>query len=109
MTLSRSRALAILSKCIGNQIWDVETCFGQGVPQDWIEELADAYESGFRSDRETIYVADSATNQYYGVRDVDLAIRIGKLLGLDVNRVTVAAIHDRAVVQSIKDAVIDGE
>ena len=108
MTLSRPRALAILSKCIGHQIWDVETCFNQGVPQDWIDELADAYESGFRSDRQTIYVADSVTNQYHGVRDVDLAIRLGKVLGVDVGRVTETAISDRGVVQSIKDAVIEG-
>ncbi len=109
MNLSRARALAILSKCFGNEIWSIETCLSEGVPQDWIEDLADAFESGFQFDRQTIYVGDSATNQYHGVRDIDLAIRLGKVLGINVDRATDTNFRCRAIVQSIKDAVIDGE
>jgi hypothetical protein len=109
MMPARHRALALLSQCSGDEIWSVPTCRQAGVPEAWIERLADRYESGFRSDSQTIYVDDSLTNQYHGVRDVDLAIELGRCLGLDVDRVTASAISRRAVVTAIKEAVMDGE
>ncbi len=101
--------MALLSRCVGNEIWSVQTCQDSGVPPEWIDVLADAYESGFKTDHSTIYVGDSATNQYHGIRDVDLAIRLGRQLGIDVDRVTGTSLNSRAVVQAIVDAVMEGE
>lgn len=107
--LARHRALAILSECCGDELWSVEHCRARGVPEAWIEELADAFESGYRSDSQTIYVDHRPTNQYHGVRDVDLALRVGRSIGIDVDRVTQTAIDRRRVVQAIKEAVTEGE
>lgn len=109
MNLPRHRALALLTKCLGDEIWSEEFCRNEGIPANWIDELADNYESGFESDSHTIYVDDSVTNQYRGVRDVDLAIRLGESLGIDVQRATSTALQRRGIVQAIKEAVMDGE
>ncbi len=109
MSLTRSRALALLSKCVGNEIWSVATCQEAGVPEDWIEDLADAYESGFRLDRQTIYVGEARTNQFHGVRDIDLAIRLAETLGVNAQRACEFATNPVAVVEAIKIAVIDGD
>ena len=107
MSLSRPRALALLSKCAGNEIWSVSTCRAQGVPNAWIEEMVDSFESGFNVDHETIYVGDAVVNQYRGVRDVDLALRLGQLLGVDVDRVAMTAISPSELVRGIVEAVMD--
>ena len=109
MAIPRHRALAILNLCVGDEIWNEETCHGSGVPQSWINEMSDAIESGYKVDTETIYVDNQATNQYHGVRDLDLAIRLGKVLGIDVDRATQSSISRRAIVQAIKNAVFDGD
>jgi hypothetical protein len=109
MPISRDRALALLSHCRGDEIWSVEHCRQQGVPEPWIEELADAYESGYRSDHETIYVADRATNQYHGIRDLDLAMRLGQAMGLQVERLTASVVGRRAMVEAIKQAIMEGD
>jgi hypothetical protein len=107
MSLPRHRALALLSECCGDDIWSVEHCRRRGVPELWIEQLADAFESSYRVDSQTIYVDDQPTNQYHGVRDVDLAIRLAQSMGLDVDRVTATALGRRGIVQAIKEAVMD--
>jgi hypothetical protein len=109
MNMRRDRALALLAECSGDTIWSVEHCRQVGVPQSWIERLADAFESGFQSDSQTIYVAADLTNQYHGIRDVDLAVEIGKVLQINVAQVTATALSRRAIVQAIKDAVMNGE
>ena len=109
MKIPRHRALGLLSECTGDDIWDVECCRARGVPQPWIEELATAFESGFARDSETIYVDDQVTNQYHGVHDLRLAIRIAESMGLDIDPSTVASYGRRGTVQLIKDAVMDGE
>jgi hypothetical protein len=109
MNLSRPKALAMLSKCVGNEIWSVETCQAAGVPDDWIAQLADAFESGYQSNRQTIYVGEVQTNQFHGIRDLDLAIRLGGLLGVDVRRATEFALNDLSAVDAIKAAVMDGD
>ena len=109
MKLPRHRALALLAECTGDDLWSVEHCRQRGVPEKWIEELADAYESGYRCDSQTIYVEDRPTNQYHGIRDVDLAVRVAQSMGLDVDRVTATALGRRGMVQAIKQAVMDGE
>lgn len=109
MKIPEHRALALLSECSGNEIWNVDYCRGKGVPEAWIEELSDAFESGFHSESQTIYVGEEITNQYHGVRDLDLAMRIAQSLGLDVERVTATSLGRQAIVQAIKNAVMDGE
>lgn len=109
MNIPRHRALALLAKCTGDEIWSLDTCRAEGVPPNWVEELADTFESGFQTDRQTIYVEGAITNQYHGVRDVDLAIRIGRSIGLDIGRITATTIGRRSIVQAITDAVMEGE
>ncbi len=108
-TLPRHRALAILDECTGDHIWPPEHCARRGVPQAWIDQLTDAHESGFRSDSQTIYTDKGVTNQYRGVRDLDLAIRAGRQLGVDVDRIMSMQVDRAAIVTAIKDAVSDGE
>ena len=62
MRIPRHRALAILTKCVGNEIWSVSHCRDAGVPEVWIEELSDVFESGFKTDSQTIYVGNDVTN-----------------------------------------------
>lgn len=112
--LARIRALALLSQCNGAEIWPVEYCREQGIPEEWIEELADAFESGYAHDRDTIYYADSPDHaespitQFHGVSDLELAERLGTLLGIDVARVTATALTRPAKVRAIKEAVEEG-
>jgi len=109
MSIPRHRALAILNLCIGDEIWSEETCRESGVPPTWIAEMSDALESGFNTDDQTIYVENRPTNQYHGIRDLDLAIRIGKVLGIDTERATQTALSRRSIVNAIKSAVFEGE
>ena len=109
MRIARDKALALLSQCRGDEIWSVEHCRSQGVPESWIEELADAFESGYRVDQETIYVGHRATNQYHGVRDLDLAIRVAESIGLRPDRITANVIGRQAMVRAIKQALFEGE
>lgn len=103
--ISRLRALNLLEECTGVDIWPVEYCRQQGVPEEWINELADAFESSYFSDRDTIYYKDQPVNQFHGVLDFDLAIRLGMALGIDVERVTATAFTRPATVRAIKEAV----
>ena len=105
--LPRHRALALLSECNGDEIWSEKHCRDKNVPDDWIEELKDAFESGYQSDSQTIYVDDQGVNQYHGVRDVDLAMKLGECLGIDVRHATSMAISRRAVVNAIKEALLE--
>ncbi len=107
--IPRHRALALLSQCTGDEIWNADTCRQAGVPESWFEELADTFESGFANDSQTIYVREGVTNQYHGVRDLDLALRLASLMGIDVDRVTATALGRRGIVAAIKEAVMDGE
>jgi hypothetical protein len=109
MTIPRHRALQLLTKCLGDEIWSVAHCRQSGVPNQWIEELSDNFESGFRTDSQTIYVENGVTNQYHGVRDLDLAIQVARSIGLDVDRILSVTPSRRAIVRAIKEAVMDGE
>ena len=71
MKLDPIAAQLLLLKCTGDEIWSVETCQAAGVPQIWIDELVDCFESGYDTDRNTIYIDDDLTeekmvNQYEG-------------------------------------------
>lgn len=102
--LSRLKARMLLAECVGNEIWSVEHCRRQGVPAEWIEELADCFESGFRTDRETIYYGEQQVNQYHGVRDLDLAFRLASFLGVNTRQATALAASRLAEVRALQEA-----
>lgn len=95
----------LLSECRGNEIWSPQICREKGVPEAWIEELSDTFESGFKTDRETIYTDDGVTNQYHGVRDLHLAYKLAEFLGVDSARVTELTLGSEAEVRALQEAV----
>ncbi len=95
-------AQMLLLKCTGDEIWNEQTCRAAGVPEAWIEELIDNYESGFDSDRNTIYEQEQAVNQYRGVLDLHLAYKLAEFIGIDWQRATATAVGRRAEVAAIK-------
>jgi hypothetical protein len=101
--LDRLKARILLEECTGRDIWSVETCRAKGVPEAWIEELAEAYESGFERDRETIYHQGRVTNQYHGVHDLLLARKLAALLDVDVDRVMRMALGEPAEVRALRE------
>ena len=107
MNIRRDRALLLLSQCRGDEIWSVQHCLEQGVPPVLIEKLADAFESGYRSDSQTIYQNGEMTNQYHGVRDLDLAIELANTLGINTASLGLEWKDKCSAVQAIKDAVMD--
>lgn len=72
-----------------------------------IDKLSDAFESGYRSDTQTIYENGEMTNQYHGVRDLDLAIELAKSLGIDTESLGLEFKGKCSAVQVIKEAVMD--
>jgi hypothetical protein len=107
-SLNEIKAQMLLMKCTGDEIWSVETCQKEGVPQAWIEELQDTFESGYDTDRNTIYVDDKMTNQYHGVLDLHLAYKLAEFLNVDWQGVTQFAIGRRAEVKAIQEAFEEG-
>lgn len=112
MSVSHDRALALLDECNGDDLWSVDHCQLCRVPQEWIDELADAYETSYRFRDQTISVPDPAgrrvVNQYHGVRDVDLAIKLGRQLGVNVDSIQSISLTRQSLVRNIKDAVFEG-
>lgn len=98
-------AQMLLLKCTGDEIWSIATCRQEGVPESWIESLCENFESGFDTDRNTIYEDGKLTNQYQGVSDRDLAIRLAEFLGIDWKMETATALGRRAEVSAIKEAL----
>jgi hypothetical protein len=102
--MTKVQALILLEECTGVDIWPIDYCRQRGIPDVWVEELADAFESGYADQRDVIYFQDRPVNQFHGVLDFDLAIRLGAFLGIDVDRVTATALTRPATVQAIKEA-----
>ena len=103
--MDRIRARLLLEECTGDDLWSLEYCRQQRIPEAWIEEMGDCFESGFRSDRETIYYQERVVGQYEGVRDVDLACRLAKCLGIDPDPLRQQAWDRRDLVRRLKEAV----
>ena len=96
-------AQMLLLKCIGDEIWSEETCRKEGVPEAWIEELCENFESGYDSDSNTIYGEDGRmTNQYRGVSDLELARKLADFIGLD-RSASMIAFDRRSEVAAIKE------
>ena len=103
--LTRLKALTLLSECTGDDIWSVEHCRLRGVPEAWIEELVDCYESGFERSSQTIFVRDVVVNQYHGLRDFDLAVKLGEFLGVDVASLDATSATRARLVLAIRQAI----
>ena len=99
----------LLTECTGDDIWSIEYCRKRHVPDDWIDELQDAYESGFDSSHQTIYYRNEIVNQFEGIRDVDLACKIGQLLKVNVARIVKQQICRASVVREIREAIEEGD
>ncbi|MCY2975582.1 MAG: hypothetical protein NTW52_13060 [Planctomycetota bacterium] len=98
-------ALELLHECTGNDLWSIDHCKLRNVPAAWIEELAGGFESSYQIDSETIYVGDKTVNQYEGIRDVDLAVKLGEYLGVDTAPLQVSALTRHGLVRAIREAV----
>jgi hypothetical protein len=103
--MSRLKALTLLSECTGDDIWSIEHCRMRGLPEDWIQELSDCYESGFKQLSQTIFVGDEPVNQYHGLKDVDIAIKLGEHLGIDVEALRITASSRVRLVTAIQEAI----
>ncbi len=95
----------LLSECTGDDIWSIPYCQQRLVPQSWIDQCRDGYESGFNSTQETIYYHNKPVNQFEGIRDVDLACKLGVVLGIDVSSILARHRSRRDVVLAIQEAV----
>lgn len=107
MSFHRLHALQLLVECTGDDIWSLEHCRLRGLPAAWIEELGDAFESGFDRPSDTIYVGENVVNHYQGLRDVDIARKLGEFLGVDVAMLESRSVSRRHLVQAIREAVED--
>lgn len=103
--ISRAHALQLLSLCDGEEIWSIEYCRRQNVPERWVRELRNAYESGFTDPSQTIYYEGRVVNQFEGVLAVDIAIRIASVLGVDVARIAGHQLNREGVVRAIREHV----
>jgi hypothetical protein len=106
--MNRSLALQLLSECTGDDIWSIEHCRHRRVPAAWTEQLRDAYESGFNSVDSMIFYHGELINQFEGIRDVDLACKIGDFLGLNVKRICESHYSRSSVVRAIREAIEEG-
>ena len=106
--LSRLKTRLLLEECTGVDIWPVDLCREKGIPESWIEELADCFESGVNSDRETIYYGDRLVGQFHGIHDLQLAFKLGEALGIDPQQASSRSLTREGKVQAIKEAADDG-
>ena len=90
-------------KCTGDHIWSIKTCQEEGIPDAWLDELCTTFESGFDSDKNTIYVDDRLTNQFHGILDLHLAYKLAEYLGIDWKSLTALAIGRRAEVRALQE------
>ena len=72
------------------------------IPELWIEELHNCFESGFDSGRNVIYEQGKLTNQYHGVSDLMIAYRLAEFLDVDTERVRQSTIGRRAQVSALQ-------
>jgi len=101
-------ALSLLSECTGDDLWSIEYCRQRGIPEAWIEELLDGFESNFARESRTIYVDKQRVNQYEGIRDVDLACKLGEYLGVDRIQILSLGGNRHRTVRAIREAVEEG-
>lgn len=108
MTIDQFKLLDWLSECNGDEIWTREYCNTRGIPDYLIDTLIDGFESGYNDDSQTIYFDDKPVTQFEGIRDVDLAIWIGKQLKVDTCRILNRSLSRGEVVRAIKEEFEEG-
>lgn len=106
--MNQQMAIMLLAECTGDDIWSLDYCRSKQIPEVWIEELADCFESNFENDRQTIYLGSKPVGQYEGIRDVDLACKLGEYLGVDMASVLESAWTRHAIVCGIREAFEEG-
>ena len=106
--ISRPHALQLLQLCDGEEIWSVEYCRRQRVPDHWVRELRDAYESGFSHRSQSIYYQGQLVNQFEGVLAVDIALRVAKVLGVEIDGILQRQVSREGIVQAIREQVEEG-
>lgn len=100
--MDKIRAELLLHKCRGDEIWSLEVCQSEGIPQLWIEELQNCFESGFDSDRNVIYEEGKLVNQFHGLSDLMIAYRLAEYLGINTERVRQTTVGRLAQVEALK-------
>jgi len=95
----------LLLKCRGDEIWPQSDCRAAGVPQNWIDELVEQYESGFDTDQNTIYKDGRMLNQFKGVSDLLLAYKLADYIGINWHRETNHIISRTAKVKALQEAL----
>jgi hypothetical protein len=108
MMISRAHALQLLSLCDGEEIWSIEYCRSQSVPERWVRELRNGYESGFADPTQTIYYDGRVVNQFEGVLAVDIAVRVAATLGVDMTRIAGHHLSREGIVRAIREQVEEG-
>ena len=106
--MNRSHLLSLLSECTGDDIWSTEYCRQVRVPEAWIADCVDAYESGFDRNSNTIYYRERVVNQFEGVRDVDIACMIAQSLGVPVKRLIETSYSRADLVRKIRETIEEG-
>lgn len=106
--ISRAHALQLLSLCDGEEIWSIDYCRRQSVPERWVRELRNAYESGFVNPTQTIYYEGRIVNQFEGVLAVDIAIRIAEVLGVNVASIASCHLSREEIVRAIREQIEEG-
>jgi hypothetical protein len=103
--ISEINALALLELCRGDEIWSIEYCRDAGVPEPWVLEMSDVFESGFDSERSKIYETGELRNHYEGVRDLELAYQIANFLKYDTSEIRLTVLDRRRQVAAIKQLI----
>ncbi len=105
--LNRLKALTLLSECTGDDIWSVEHCQQRGIPPEWIEELADCYESGYDRNSQTIYYQIAWSINITVCAMWTLRLKLGEFLGIDVEELIALAPSRARLVLAIRQAIED--
>ena len=103
--MNQISAQMLLLKCQGDEIWPEDICRDAGIPQAWIDELIEQYESGFDTDHNTIYKDGQLLNQFRGVSDLLLAYKLADYLGIDWQRETGHIVSRSGKVSALKEAL----
>ena len=106
--MNEVKAGLLLAQCTGDEIWSIDVCRENEIPEDWIEELRDCFESGFDIDRNTIYENEKVVNQFEGVLDLHIAYKLAEFLGIDWQTVTANSINRCSEVRAIQEALEEG-
>jgi hypothetical protein len=103
--MDRTWMLNLLTECTGDDIWPLDYCRQRRIPENWIDELRDAYETGFDSPTNMIFFRGEIVNQFEGIRDVDIASKIAANWPLPIGKLAETAWSRADLVNKIKEAI----